>query len=176
MSTPTYVEIALRHTERMLEQRGYTLMDPTHLIFETHAEGCKPSSKRIKVFVCLHSKLNIERIKTYIQDLEARHILHSIILYDDVITSSCKKIFECMVRFEFETFHLDTMQFDITKHVLYNPHERLTKEEVEALSMPTKKFPIILKSDPVCRYFHFQKGDTLRIRRKDGVIVYRIVR
>lgn len=175
-SLPYPVDTAIQTTRRMLEQRGYRMADEEQLIFETDDPKCKPSSKRIKVFLCMHSKLNIERIKTYIQELESHHILHSIILYDDVITSSCKKIFECMVRFEFETFNMDRMQFDITQHSLYNPHERLTPEEVESLSCPTKKFPVILKSDPVCRYFHFQKGDVLRIRRKDGVVVYRIVR
>lgn len=176
-SVPLEVTTAIQNLIRMLEQRGYALADRNQLIFEKADDSpCKPSSRRIKVFMCLHSKLNIERIKSYIQELEMHRILHCIILYDDVITSSCKKIFECMVRFEFETFHLDRMQFDITQHRLYNPHERLTKDEVAQLGMSTKKFPIILKSDPVCQYFHFQKGDILRIRRKDGVIVYRIVR
>lgn len=173
-STP--VDRALVHTEQMLRNRGYRLVDSEHQIYESSSSSNDPTPKRIKVFVCIDSKLNIERIKAYIQELEACQILHAIILYDDVITSSCKKIFEYMVRFEFETFHLDRMQYDITQHVLYNPHEKLTKDEIDRLRMPVKKFPVILKSDPVCRYFHFQKGDILRVRRKDGVVVYRIVR
>lgn len=169
----------LTNIERMLRQRGYALTDPDRIVYEADpatAANVPSSSRRIRVYLCLYSKLNIERIKAYIQELESSGILHAIIVYDDVITSSCKKVLECMVRFEFETFSLHQLQFDITQHILYNPHERLSVEEVQQLNVPTKKFPIILKSDPVCRYFYFQKGDVIRVRRKDGVIAYRIVR
>lgn len=156
----------------MLAHRQYVLVDEEAFIFNNLLEDNKPP---IKVFLCLYSKLNIERIKAYIQELENSHIRHCVIVYDDVITSSCKKILEYMVRFTFETFHLNEMQYDLTKHVLYNVHEKLTTQEVARIEC-TKKFPVLLKSDPVCRYFHFQRGDVIRVKRKDGVIIYRVVR
>lgn len=159
-----------RHTLKlMLKNREYDIIDDERLIFK----NCK--DKKLKVFLCFYSKLNIDRIKAYIQELEEIDIQHCIIVYDDVITSSCKKILECMVKFTFETFHLNEMQYDLTKHVLYNPHEKLNTHEISSIGN-TKNFPIILKSDPVCRYFHFQRGDVIRIRRKNGIVIYRVVR
>jgi DNA-directed RNA polymerase I, II, and III subunit RPABC1 len=163
------INIARRNVQAMLLHREYHIVDDERLMFKNKKD------KFLKVFICLYSKLNIERIKAYIQELEQSQIKHCIIIYDDVITSSCKKILEFMVRFTFETFHLNEMQYDLTQHVLYNIHEKLPPQEVSAISC-IKSFPVLLKSDPVCRYFHFQRGDVIRVRRKNGVIVYRVVR
>lgn len=163
------IDTARENVRAMLEQRGYNCVDDERLIFNNEKD------KFVKVFLCLYSKLNIERIKAYIQELEQSNIRHCIIIYDDVITSSCKKILEYMVRFTFETFHLHEMQYNLTKHVLYNVHEKISPQEL-APGLCIKNFPILLKSDPVCRYFHFQRGDVIRIRRKNGIIVYRVVR
>lgn len=163
------IKTAIFNLTNMLEKRGYELQNSEQLIYKNKHD------KYLKGFICQHSKLNIERIKIYIQELETLNIKHCIIIYDDVITSSCKKIFECMVKFAFETFHMNEMQYDITKHDLYNHHEKLTKEELSKLTC-ISKFPIILKSDPVARYFHFQRGDVIRVRRKNGIIVYRVVK
>lgn len=163
------IDRARENVQTMLSHREYEVIDSEKLIFKNHKD------RLIRVVLCLYSKLNIERIKAYIQELEQLNIRHCIIIYDDVITSSCKKIMEYMVKFTFETFQLNEMQYDITKHDLYNVHEKLSAQEVAEISC-TKNFPILLKSDPVCRYFHFQRGDVIRIRRKNGIIVYRVVR
>lgn len=154
----------------MLRHRGYDVEDAERLIFT------QPSSSpaRIKAFLCCFSKLNIDRIKAYIQELGELGIHHCILIYDDIITTSCKKILERMVMYTFETFHMDEMQYDLTKHVLYCPHERLTSG-LNLNPAAVKKFPVLLKTDAVCRYFHFQKGDIIRIRRPEGIIVYRVV-
>lgn len=170
MSLLPKIDRARENVCRMLNKRQYNVIDDEQMIFEN-----PQTNQFIKVFLCLYSKLNIERIKAYIQDLEQSNIRHCIIIYEDVITSSCKKVLEYMVRFEFETFQLNEMQYDLTKHCLYNPHEKLSMDEIKSIES-TKQFPIILKSDPVCRYFHFQRGDVIRVRRKDGIIVYRVVR
>lgn len=165
------INVARSNVQAMLSHRGFQVEDEDSFVFRHSSE----EEKKIKVFFCLYSKLNIERIKAYIQELETSQIRHCVIVFDDVITSSCKKILEYMVRFTFETFHLNEMQYDLTKHVLYNVHEKLTPRELENVQC-SKKFPILLKSDPVCRFFHFQRGDVIRVRRHDGVIIYRVVK
>jgi len=159
-------ECAMMNLDKMMRKRGYMKVD--ECLYEN-------DMGKVKIFFCKYSKLNIEKIKQYLQELEMANIVNAIIIYDDVITSSCKKILECMVRFTFETFTCNEMQYDLTEHILYSPHEKLSKEQVSHLGC-TKKFPILLKSDAVCRYFHFQKGNVIRITRKNGIVIYRIVR
>jgi DNA-directed RNA polymerase subunit H (RpoH/RPB5) len=36
--------------------------------------------------------------------------------------------------------------------------------------------PFILKTDPVSRYYYFQKNDLIKITRRNGTITYRIVK
>jgi len=38
------------------------------------------------------------------------------------------------------------------------------------------KIPAILHTDPVSRYYSFEKGEYIRITRKDGTMIYRIVK
>ena len=160
--------IILQNVSKMLSRRGYECIDTDDMVFSN-------SLSSIKVFICYNSKLNIERIRSYIQILETKQIFHTIIIYDDVITSSCKKILEHMIRFTFETFHINEMLYDLTEHKFYNRHEKLSSDEIKMLK-DTKYFPILLRSDPVSRYFFFQKGDVIRIFRKNGIIIYRIVK
>jgi DNA-directed RNA polymerase I, II, and III subunit RPABC1 len=159
----------IENINKMLIRRGYTQTDDDSLVY-------RKNNSLIKVFFCLHSKLNIDRIRAFIQELEQTNIFHTIIIYDNVITSSCKKILEHMVRFTFETFHIREMSFDITEHVYYNPHEKLTNDEIRQFKDDVKNFPILLRTDPVCKYFAFQRGDIIRIRRKNGIIIYRIIK
>lgn len=159
----------IENLDNMLIRRGYVLKENIpDLVY-------RKNESLIKVFFCMHSKLNIDRIRSYIQDLEQSSIFHTIIVYDNVITSSCKKILEHMVRFTFETFHIREMSFDITQHKYYNPHEKMSIEETRNLK-DSKNFPVLLRTDPVSRYFAFQKGDIIRVRRRNGIIIYRIIK
>ena len=131
----------------------------------------------VKIFYCLDTKLNIDILKNYIQYLEEHHYLHGIIIHNQIITSSSKKILENMVRFYFETFHLDELQFDITQHILYCPHSKLNDKKKKKINKDIfKNLPILLHNDPICKYFDFRRGDIIKIQRKNGIIIYRIVK
>jgi DNA-directed RNA polymerase subunit H (RpoH/RPB5) len=112
-------------------------------------------------------------IKYYVVSLEERDIRHGIIIYKDVVTSSCRKVIESMtMSFTFETFSFAEMQFTLTDHILYIPHTKVKKDDVPE---STKGFPVLLKTDPVCRYFRFERGDVIQVHRKNGTCMYRIV-
>ena len=69
------------------------------------------------------------------------------------------------------------MYYNVTEHRLYNKHERLDKTEAETfIKQFGKEIPFILKTDMICRYFDFKKGDIIKIYRKNGYISYRIVK
>jgi DNA-directed RNA polymerase I, II, and III subunit RPABC1 len=78
------------------------------------------------------------------------------------------------------------LQMNITKHRLVPKHERMNDEESNELlkcyNLQTKQqLPLILKSDPVVRYYNFRSGDILRITNNTvsmnyGYKYYRCVR
>ena len=81
------------------------------------------------------------------------------------------------MEYNIELFNILELQIDITEHELVPKHEKTTKEEKEELEKKYKgKLPIILHTDVISRYYFFQRGDYIRITRKDGNVVYRIVK
>lgn len=69
-----------------------------------------------------------------------------------------------------ELFWLNTVIFNITKHILVPNHTKMDEEEVRKLLAELyiqNKFhlPIMLKSDPITRYLDLSSGDVCRITR-----------
>lgn len=153
----------------MLADRGYY---PSEESIHVFLNMTKP---KIKVFFATGRKLNIELMKSFVANLQQEHIKHAIIVHDHVITSSTKKLLDHLWDIHVELFQMDELQFNITHHELYARHELLGPEDARQLKNIMKQLPIILKSDPVVRYFDYRKSDLLRIHRKDGSLCYRIV-
>ena len=69
-----------------------------------------------------------------------------------------------------EIFLKKNMMFNITHHIYVPKHFVLTEEESEEIvskfNTPKIKFPKILKSDPVARYFALKSGMMFKILRK----------
>ena len=49
-------------------------------------------------------------------------------------------------------------------------------EKTDFIKRMGQDIPIIYKGDPVSRFYNFEKGDIVRILRKDNTIGYRIVK
>lgn len=84
-----------------------------------------------------------------------------------------------------ELFWLNCMIFNITKHILVPKHEILKEEEVKRLLEDhyiTNRYnlPIMLKNDPIARYFDLKTGDICRITRfsptSGEYITYRVLK
>jgi len=70
------------------------------------------------------------------------------------------------------------MQYNLTKHELVPKHEKVDINEKNAEDFKkskTDKFPILLKTDPVARFYGFSKGDIIKITRKNGYVTFRRV-
>ena len=80
----------------------------------------------------------------------------------------------------FELFEENELQYNITKHYLVPKHELLfekgSKGAKEFKEKYSDKFPIILKTDPISRFYGFNKGDIIKVTRKGDVVMYRIVK
>jgi|LauGreDrversion4_2_1035121.scaffolds.fasta_scaffold01559_15 DNA-directed RNA polymerase subunit H (RpoH/RPB5) len=121
-------------------------------------------------------KLNIQGIKDTISIMNKENANKCIIVYRSNVTSSAKKSLETL-EYEFELFAMHELQLNITKHRLVPKHNRVTQSEKDELDKNYKgKLPILLSNDPVCRYYGFKKGEYIRITRKDGSIMYRVVK
>ena len=105
---------------------------------------------------------------------------HCLIVYKDNVTPVAKKIIEEIKELKIELFHQDELQYNITKHYLVPKHELIYKKGTAEYSnfkdKYTDKFPIILKSDPISRFYAYEKGDIIKVTRKNGYVMYRIVR
>jgi DNA-directed RNA polymerase I, II, and III subunit RPABC1 len=128
------------------------------------------------VFINEDDKLNIQGIKDKISIMNKENATSCIIIYKATVTSSAKKSLETL-EYEFELFALHELQLNITRHRLVPRHTRVLQTEKEELDKSYKgKLPIILHTDPIARYYSFKRGEYVRITRKDGSIIYRIVK
>lgn len=164
---------ALYYTVKMFHHRGYEVMDSNTSWFIA-----KSPTDTCLIWFCTLEKLNVDAMKEFIKELELRKMKNGLVVYQNVMTSSTKKILEYCFKYSIQTIEIQRLQFDLTKHEYYNPHRKLTKDEVQQLKekIALTSLPIILKTDAVCQYFHFQKGDVLEIIRPSNTIVYRLVR
>ena len=156
----------------MILQRSWTI--DTH---DEHIIGMTDNLVKYMVFFVSGQKLNIVNIKDCAKILTDNNIGYSILVYGDSITSSARKVMNTLPNITFELFSLDNLQYNITKHRYVRPHIKLTKSEQEEFrhKMGTD-IPLLLKSDPICRFYNFEKGDIIKIIRKDNFISYRIVK
>lgn len=128
------------------------------------------------VFINDDDKLNIQGIKDKISIMNKEDATSCIIIYKSTVTSSAKKSLETL-EYDFELFALHELQLNITRHRLVPRHTRVLASEKEELDKNYKgKLPVLLHTDPISRYYSFKRGEYIRITRKDGSIIYRIVK
>lgn len=164
-------EQATKTIKQMLSDRNYELFDEDDFTYQSRTD----TEKKVKVFFCVGAKLNIDTMKSFVAILQKKCLHHAIIIYDNVITSSTRKLLDHLWDIYVEVFHIDEMQFNVTHHSLYAKHELLGSDGVKEIKHLVKKLPVILRTDPVVRYFDFQKHSVLQIHRLDGTTSYRVV-
>ena len=130
------------------------------------------------IYLCEREKLNIDGLKEVIETLQSFQIKKCLLVYKSMMTASSKKALDHMFDYDIELWNLSELQYNLTKHSLYIPHERLRDSEIakciQEIDIP--RLPKISKNDPVVRFFGWKRNYVLRIHRKDGSIAYRIVK
>ena len=164
---------AIKVLLEMVQDRGYIIDDTKNDFF------CIRGHRNNDVILCFleeDDKLNIQGIKDKISVMNKEGSKKCIIVYRSSVTSSAKKSLETL-EYEFELFGIHELQLNITKHRLVPKHSRVTPSEKQELDTKFKgKLPFILHTDAVCRYYGFSKGEYVRITRKNGIIIYRLVK
>jgi DNA-directed RNA polymerase subunit H (RpoH/RPB5) len=98
------------------------------------------------------------------------------IVYQNLITSSAKKAIEHLQDYTMELFEKKELQFNPTRHRLYCPHTKLPKDSLEVPVGQVPLLPVLLRTDMIARYFHFKRGDVIRVQRKNQSLAYRVVK
>jgi DNA-directed RNA polymerase I, II, and III subunit RPABC1 len=160
----------------MIQQRNYKILDRD----DERILAMKPDNTQMCVFVTNATKFNVESIQEHISMMSKMNLTHSIIVYKDNATPVAKKIIDESQDLIIELFHVDDLQYNLTKHTLVPLHELYAKKGSVKNSEFKKKYsdkiPILLKNDPVSRFYGFQKGDIIKITRKDDYVTFRIVK
>ena len=140
-------------------------------------KGTTNNGDKYIVFFLYASKLNIASVKSCIEILDKSKTKFGIIIYPDSITASAKKVLQNLHNMKIELFAASELQMNITKHKLASRHIKLnSKEKNEFIKQMGQDIQIILKTDPMSRFYNFEKGDIIRILRNDNTISYRVVR
>lgn len=168
----------------MLGKRGYTIMEDEEDKPIVASRGVGARTKKVVVFFCESRKLSVKDLEGITKEMNTRDISHGIIVYKNAVTSKAKETiqqFEIvgkqLSKFYIELFEDKTLEYDITEHILVPKHEALTKvQSAEFKKTYGTGIPTLLTSDPVCRFYGFQKGDVVKITRRNGYITYRLVR
>ena len=163
----------------MLSDRGYTISsmcDWENLTVYTFAKD----NQQLIVIKVIEPKLGINTVKQVKNAMDACDVLHSIVVYNTSITPFAKNSIDDLLNtgYTIELFTVSELQYNVTKHALVPKHTIMPHEtKIELLKtfkVAEKKLPLISQKDPVCRYYHAQTGDLIKIDRNPG-IYYRIV-
>lgn len=163
---------ALENLQLMMLNRGYVFIKKKNQDYLIYANT---DNKKIIIWCYVNEKLNIDGMKDFINVLETEKYKHGIIIYQNLLTSSTKKILENLYKFYIELFLVKELQYDITKFKYFCIHEKLNEEE--SLKIKEKfgtSLPIILKTDAISKYYNFQRNDIIKVLRRNGTIIYRI--
>lgn len=157
----------------MMKERGYTTwLDIDHV----SVSSTEDNKLHTMIYMCKTEKFNIEGVKYAIYQLQQHKLKHIVIVYQNIITSSAKKAIEHLQDYTMELFEKKELQFNPTKHRLYCTHTKIDKNSLEIPTGQVSLLPILLRTDVIARYFHFSRGDVIRVQRKNGSLAYRVVK
>lgn len=160
--------------KEMLKQRGYSITgfrqeEYSHKIFFYSDLGSG-------ILIINLGKLDVNSMKNELVYVTKNNIKHCIFVYSNV-TSYSYNIKELYKNIKIEIFKSGELSFNITHHQLVPKHTKLNAEDRgKFVKEWGTNIPIILSSDPISRFYAYDKDDIIKITRKSGYVSYRIVR
>lgn len=129
------------------------------------------SNQSLRILYALQPKFKLSEIRKYIDD---QYDLTLIILREKVSTTNMKSIDETRKKSsDIQVFHIKELEFNVTHHILVPKHELLAWDKEDEIQALTEKyqvksrfqFPLILRTDPVAKYFNGKPGNLFKIKR-----------
>ena len=145
------------------------------------------NSKQKYIFVkfIMDNSIKPTNIRDLLNNLAHSEILNVIIIVKKKPNNTILKLIKDYSHIQLEFFWIYELQKDITEHKYVPKHILLTPEEVSVMKQnynikSNYEIPVMLKSDPVSKFYGFKKGDICKIIRKSysvgESIYYRIVK
>lgn len=167
-------------TKEMLRDRKYNNIELLNDNSDTLVAKNIIGKKIMVIFDFVEgSKIKKGVLTSCINMMEEESCNHIILVYNDTATSDAKKYIETLAGREkiVEIFTLDQLSYNPLKFFMQPSYEKLTNpEKISLYEYVGKNIPGILKSDPVCRWYNFQIKDVIKITRKSGEVIYRVVK
>jgi DNA-directed RNA polymerase subunit H (RpoH/RPB5) len=166
---------ATRIMRQMMQQRGTPVVSEEPSAVGTFLRTVVPT---MEVLLVKGVVFNASILMTILELWQQRGIVHGILVHPGTATYVTKKILENVSEtLATELFPFSHVQTNITQHYLVPAHRKLSVAKREQLltRVPVRNLPILNRTDPVARFFWFQSGDIVEIRRRDGVVAYRSV-
>ena len=178
----------------MLSDRKYTI--PTELKLINSEQFKILYSKQNLDILCTHSntlsKIYVKYIyadtkgsiiKELISDINKKYLVDNSIIFIFKSKPSIS-IVKILTQNKCEYFYLDMLQFNLTKHRLVSNHILMTDAEVGELldkyKIQLNQLPIIMKNDPVVKYYNYPVGSVCKILRNShsciDTVFYRYVK
>ena len=133
------------------------------------------SSEQKKLYIKFtYENYKPSSIKKFITDVCTKYLNNKndklLLILNDKPNNAILKISKESMYNMVDIFWTDILQFNITKHKFVPKHELLSNNELKFIMTKYKiinllQFPIILKSDPVIRYYDFPSGSVCKITR-----------
>lgn len=150
----------------MMKDRGYDkcidLNNNTIL-----SERSVPFDKKMILNVT-ESKTGVKSIKSFGKLINDHNCSSGMIIYKQTITTFAKSLL-AEICINIELFNEQELFFNITKHTFVPKHQLLSESEKElvlkSLKCNIKQLPFLLKTDPVCRYFNFDRLSIVKVHR-----------
>lgn len=164
---------AIQTVTEMIIQREYkiTKSDDDVII------GVNSKDEKIVFFTIPTNKFNADRAKEYISLVHKMGMRHCIVVFVDCVTPMAKKLVIDPVDIIIELFNIDELQYNITHHRLVPQHIKMSENESTKFKKTYGlKFPTILTTDPISRFYRYRRGDIIKIIRPGGYVTYRIVK
>lgn len=171
--------------KEMLEARGYNI---TRAIQEDEVKSLIGSKENFPDLHVLFAtdyaggeevKFNIKIVNFYLLYIDKLKLQHVIIIHQGKVTSRVNdtiKNYMVVKKTKIEIFPQCSLKFNITQHRLQPVFKVMSKTESENFKKQYgNKFNKMFLTDPIARFYGYEKGDVVVVYRKDRPVNYRIV-
>jgi hypothetical protein len=149
----------------MVQRRGYSVVDDVSDIVDMFSAK-NLDDKLITIYFIETCKVNINIITKIISTSPSKDV---IIIYKKSLTTDAKHAVTVNNIYNFEIFSFDEMAFDLLE--ICQPHKLYTGPVLKECN----KFPKILSSDIVCRYYNFQPGSIIVISENGNMTLRKCI-
>lgn len=158
----------------MFHKRGYTSIESK----DGKLYATTPQNDRVVAFLEPIEKLNNKSIENLIRTVEKLNISHFLAIYVGSYTPAVKTVLMNAenAKLTIELFEIEELAYDPTESVFTPEHHFLTMEEQKELRKQYgTSLPIILRTDPIARFYGMKRGQIIKIVRKNCTVAYRQV-